>query len=49
MRSGKIVSLSAPPFCKTNKAGIKEVLGIKNSTEITDIKIATEKLFLKEK
>jgi hypothetical protein len=28
---------------------IKEVLGIKNPTEITDIKIATEKLFPKEK
>jgi DNA replication protein DnaC len=102
MRSGKIVSLSAPSYCKANKeinqspeniknkdslldetkapavetkpaAGkipafksghelfnyalkygynidkIKELLGIKNPTEITDIKIATEKLFPKEK
>ena len=49
MRSGKIVSMAAPPFCKTNKAGIKEVLGIKSPTEIPDIKTATEKLFPKEK
>jgi DNA replication protein DnaC len=49
MRSGKIVSMAAPPFCKTNKAGIKEVLGIKSPTEIPDIKTATEKSFPKEK
>jgi DNA replication protein DnaC len=49
MRSGKIVSMAAPPFCKTNKAGIKEVLGIKSPTEIPDIKTTTEKSFPKEK
>ncbi len=49
MRSGKIVSMAAPPFCKTNKAGTKEVLGIKSPTEIPDIKTATEKLIPKEK
>jgi hypothetical protein len=43
MRSGKIVSMAAAPFCKTNKAGTK------SPTEIPDIKTATEKLFPKEK
>ncbi len=52
--SGSITGMFSELFNYALKYGytidkIKEVLGIKNPTEITDIKIATEKLFPKEK